>query len=131
MAQGVYQGENKIADLNVIEGVKVNGTDLTPDGSKKVDVLIPVVDVQVDDTSVLDNNGVAKIPAIPTVPDISTDIATDAASDDKMASPKAVATYAVQSLTAGGKKVWVGPQADYDLLTPDANTLYFITASAQ
>lgn len=86
MAQGVYQGENKIADLNVIEGVKVNGTELTPDGSKKVDVLIP---------------------------DISTDIAEDATSDTKTASPKAVKTYVdnhvpsvpVTDVTVGGSSV--------------------------
>ena len=66
---------------------------------------------------------------IPTVPTISTSISTDAASDTKTASPKAVADYAVQALTTGGKKIWCGTQAEYDLLMPDANTLYFITAS--
>lgn len=35
----------------------------------------------------------------------------------------------VQALTAGGKKIWVGTQADYDLLTPANDTLYFIKSS--
>ena len=30
----------------------------------------------------------------------------------------------------GGKKIWAGTQAEYDLLTPDADTLYFITESS-
>lgn len=62
-------------------------------------------------------------------PTISTDISTDAASDAKTASPKAVADYAVQSLTSGGKKIWAGTQAEYDLLTPSNDTLYFIKSS--
>lgn len=32
----------------------------------------------------------------------------------------------VQYLTALGKKVWVGTQAEYDLLTPANDTIYFI-----
>lgn len=67
--------------------------------------------------------------SFPSPPTISTDIATDSTSDAKTASPKAVADFAVQALTTGGKKIWVGTQADYDLLTPDANTLYFIKSS--
>ena len=50
---------------------------------------VPVTDVTVGGTSVL-NSGTAVIPAIPTVPTISTDIETDKASNTKTASPKAV-----------------------------------------
>ena len=56
------------AQANVIETVKVNGSPLTP-SSKAVDI------------------------SVPTVPSISTNIATDAASDAKTASPKAVKSY--------------------------------------
>jgi len=90
---------------------------------------VPVQDVTLGGTSVL-SGGTAVLPAYPTVPTISTSVATDAASDVKTASPKAVADYAVQSLTTGGKKIWCGTQAEYDLLTPDANTLYFITEAS-
>lgn len=90
---------------------------------------VPVQDVTLGGTSVL-SSGTAVLPAYPTVPTISTNVATDAASDTKTASPKAVADYAVQSLTTGGKKIWCGTQAEYDLLTPDANTLYFITEAS-
>lgn len=50
---------------------------------------VPVTDVTVGGTSVL-NSGTAVIPAIPTVPTISTNIRTDKASNVKTASPKAV-----------------------------------------
>lgn len=33
------------------------------------------------------------------------------------------------SLTAGGSKIWAGTQAEYDLLTPSSDTLYFIKSS--
>ena len=54
-------------DVNVIETVKVNGSALTPDANKAVDVTIPVTDVTVGGTSVL-SSGTAVIPSIPTVP---------------------------------------------------------------
>lgn len=44
----------------------------------------------------------------------------------KYPNTKAVADFAVQALTAFGKKVWGGSQADYDLLTPANDTIYFI-----
>ena len=86
---------------------------------------IPAAQVQ-SDWGQSDNT---KVDFIKSKPAFSTDIATDSASTDKIATPKAVADFAVQALTSGGKKIWVGTQADYDLLTPDANTLYFITTT--
>ena len=44
-------------------------------------------------------------PTIPTVPTISTDIAADAASDAKTASPKAVKTYVDAAVAAGGAEI--------------------------
>ena len=51
-----------------------------------------VDDVTLGGTSVV-SDGVAVLPAYPTVPTISTNITTDASSDTKTASPKAVKTY--------------------------------------
>lgn len=45
---------------------------------------------------------------------------------NKYPSTKAVADFAVQSLTASGKKIWAGTQAEFDLLTPSNDTIYFI-----
>lgn len=59
-------GGGGTGEENVIEVVKINGTALTPDANKAVDI---------------------------TVPTISTNITTDATSDTKTASPKAVKTY--------------------------------------
>lgn len=54
-----------------------------------LDAKQPTIDAQHKlDYSLVDNT-----PTMPTVPDISTNIATDASSDDKTASPKAVKTY--------------------------------------
>ena len=50
---------------------------------------VPVTDVTVGGTSVV-SNGKAVVPAIPTVPTISTDIAADKASTTKTAAPSAV-----------------------------------------
>lgn len=58
-----------------------------------------------------------------------TDIAANAESDAYYPTTKAVADYAVQALTASGKKIWAGTQAEYDLLTPDNDTIYFIIPS--
>lgn len=71
---------------------------------------------------------------IPTVPTISTNITTDAASTTKTAAPKAVVDYVptVAAMLASGMsgiKIWVGTQADYNLLTPANDTLYFIKSS--
>lgn len=71
-----------------------------------------VTDVTVGGTSVV-TNGVAAVPAIPTVPIISTDISTDGNDDTKTASPKAVKTYVdsaipsvpVTDVTVGGSSV--------------------------
>ena len=54
------------------------------------------------------------------------DIASNNTSTSKYPNTKAVADFAVQALTAFGKKVWGGSQADYDLLTPANDTIYFI-----
>lgn len=50
---------------------------------------VPVQDVTVGGTSVV-SNGTAAVPAIPTVPDISTDVAADKTSNTKTSSPKSV-----------------------------------------
>ena len=47
-------------------------------------------------------------------------------SESKYPSTKAVAGFAVRSLTASGKKIWAGTQAEFDLLTPSNDTIYFI-----
>lgn len=44
----------------------------------------------------------------------------------KFPTTKAVADFAVQALTASGKKIWAGTQADYALITPANDTVYFI-----
>lgn len=44
----------------------------------------------------------------------------------KYPNTKAVADFAVQALTASGKKIWAGTQADYALITPANDTIYFI-----
>lgn len=44
----------------------------------------------------------------------------------KFPTTKAVADFAVQALTASGKKIWAGTQADYTLITPANDTVYFI-----
>jgi len=95
---------------NVIEIVKVNGTALTPDANKAVDVTVPtettvtnwgftknagtLTGVTFNGASATVSSGVAAISAtIPTVPTISTNISSDATSDTKTTSPKAVKTY--------------------------------------
>lgn len=44
----------------------------------------------------------------------------------KFPTTKAVADFAVQALKASGKKIWAGTQADYALITPANDTIYFI-----
>lgn len=44
----------------------------------------------------------------------------------KYPNAKAVADFAVQALTASGKKIWAGTQSEYNLLTPANDTIYFI-----
>ena len=103
-------GSSGGGEENVIEIVKVNGTALTPDANKAVDVTVPtestvsgwgftkntgtLTGVSFNGASATVTSGVAAITAtIPTVPTISTNITTDATSDTKTASPKAVKTY--------------------------------------
>ncbi len=52
-----------------------------------------------------DYGDLSNTPTIPTVPTISTDIAADAASDLKTASPKAVKTYVDAAVAAGGAEI--------------------------
>ena len=49
--------------------------------------------------------------------------------ESKYPSTKAVADFVVQALTASGKKIWAGTQAEYDSLTPGSDTIYFIIPS--
>ncbi len=66
---------NKIqnnGDVNVIEGVSVNGVVLIPDNNKNVNI---------------------------NVPEISTDIATDATVDTKAVSPRAVSAYVAEAIS--------------------------------
>ena len=46
---------------NVVETVKVNGTALTPDGNKAVDVTVPITEIQVNSTAVTPVNHVVDI----------------------------------------------------------------------
>ena len=88
---GVYSA---IADKYTKPSTGIPASDL----ASGVIPTVPVQDVTVGGTSVL-SNGTAVVPAIPTVPDISTDISEDATSDTKTASPKAVKTYVDNYLT--------------------------------
>lgn len=71
------------AEKNTIVEIQKNGTALTPDSARKVNITVPTK------VSELENdNGY-----LTTLPEISTNIETDATSDTKTASPKAVKTY--------------------------------------
>lgn len=93
--ESILTSNSSVGDTNVIETVKVNGTALTPDANKAVDITVP------------------------TVPTISTNITTDATDDTKTASPKAVKTYA--DSVAGDTNVIETVKVNGTALTPDAN----------
>lgn len=82
--------------LDVPATAGTSGQVLTSDGQGGQSWQTPtsggITDVTVGGTSVV-SGGVAVVPAIPTVPIISTDIALDATSDTKTTSPKAVKTF--------------------------------------
>ena len=82
--------------LNAPATAGTSGQVLTSDGQGGQSWQTPqsggVTDVTVGGTSVV-SGGVAAVPAIPTVPIISTDIESDSTSDTKTTSPKAVKTF--------------------------------------
>lgn len=95
---------------NVIEGVIVDSTELTPDGAKNVTIPDATTTVK----------GVTKL--------------SDAASNEDLGSTNDVITEQVALATLiqsvqGNKKIWIGDQATYDALTPDENTVYFVTGT--
>ena len=70
---------------------------------------------------------------IPTYIDQTTQRITELAVDDSLdASDVKLSTINGEAYPPASKldadKIWTGTQAQYDALTPDANTLYFITA---
>ena len=70
---------------------------------------------------------------IPTYIDQSTQRITELAVDDSLdATDVKLSTINGETYPPESKldadKIWTGTQAEYDNLTPDANTLYFITA---
>lgn len=90
---------------------------------------VPVTDVTVGGTSVL-NSGTAVIPAIPTVPTISTDIETDKASNTKTASPKAVYDEVHPAVATTQPAGGMLPNVFYNLGTLSGNTTFsFASAS--
>ena len=88
-----------------------------------------VSDVTLGGTSVV-SSGVAVLPAYPTVPTISTDIATDKASDTKTASPKAVYDGVHPAVGSSQPAGGMLPNVFYDLGTLSGDTTFaFATAS--
>ena len=90
-------GIEALAEVNIVEGVKVDSVLLTPDGDRIVNVDLSgyVENLTADDLPAHNHtkSEITDFPTIPTVPTISIDITTDATSDIKTASPKAVKTY--------------------------------------
>ncbi len=80
--------------LNVVIGTKaqIEGDTSIPENSI---VVVTDDELTVDDIPAHNHtkSEITDFPTIPTVPTISTDITTDATSDEKTASPKAVKTY--------------------------------------
>lgn len=64
----------------------------------------------------------------------TSEINTGTSTSKRVVSPKALRdnfyTETEIDTMMGGKKIWAGTQAEYDLLTPDSDTLYFITESS-
>lgn len=85
------------AQANVIEKVKVNGTEVTPGSDKSVDISVPV---------------------------ISTNIETDSESDTKSASPKAVKEYVTSKISSTYRPA--GTIAAGAIPTPSENILGFV-----
>lgn len=94
------------AQANVIETVKVNGTALTP-SDKAVDITVP------------------------SVPTISTNISTDASSDAKTASPKAVKSYvdgAIPTVPTISTDISTDSSSDVKTASPKAVKTYVDSA---
>lgn len=99
------------AQANVIESVKVNGSDLSVEG-KAVNIAIPLV---------------------------STDISADKDSDAKTASAKAVHSYVAAAIAGanGGMAKQILTSGEYDestglpTVTGDENVLYFVPANGE
>lgn len=88
-----------------------------------------VSDVTLGGTSVV-SNGVAVLPAYPTVPTISTDIETDKASNTKTASPKAVYDEVHPAVGSSQPAGGMLPNVFYDLGTLSGDTTFsFATPS--
>lgn len=100
------------AEVNVIETVKVNGTALTPDANKAVDVSVPLLGISVNGTAVTPDSStkVANLTVPTKVSDIQNDsnFQTDTEVDAAIAAAIADVTQfdyeVVQSLPATGVK---------------------------
>ena len=82
-----------------------------------------VSDVTLGGTSVV-SSGVAVLPAYPTVPTISTSISTDASSDTKTASPKAVKTYVDGKVPTISTNITTDASSDTKTASPKAVKTY-------
>lgn len=133
-------------EANVIETVKVNGTALTPDANKAVDITVPAAQVQSDwnatsGMGVILNkptipaaqvnadwnasSGVAQILNKPTIPTV-----TDKADKVSNATNGHLAGLdANGNLTDSGFKIVVTDETTYEGMTKDSNTIYLITES--
>lgn len=100
------------AQVNVVESVKVNGTALTPDANKAVDVTVPILGVSKNGTALTPDTTTKVVDVtVPTkVSDLSNDSGFQTASDVSTAISTAVAGITqfdyepVQALPATGEK---------------------------
>lgn len=100
------------AEVNTIESVKVNGTALTPDANKAVDVTVPILGVSKNGTALTPDSSTKVVDVtVPTkVSDLSNDSGFQTASEVSTAISTAVSGITqfdyqiVQTLPATGKK---------------------------
>lgn len=110
-------------EANVIETVKVNGTALTPDANKAVDIPVPAAQVNADWNA---SSGLEQILNKPTIPSVT-------GKADKVSNATnghLAGLDANGNLTDSGFKIVTITESAYEALaTKDNNTLYLITES--
>jgi hypothetical protein len=91
-------------------------------------ILVEIISKSVSSLSVVSKTGSYNdLKNRPATRSIIQNIASYPTSTTTLVCPKAVVYYAPQYLTNSCKKIWAGTQAQYDALTPESDTLYFIT----
>ena len=116
------------AQVNTVAGVQVNGSDLTPDGNKKVNVQIPVVGVQVNGSD-LTPDGNKKVNVVVPLVDSTLDVSSQHAIQNGVVASTLISKAPLASPNFTGNPT-VPTQATSDDSTKVASTAFVKAAIA-